>query len=210
MVTSEYVDICIARALNGESDIDKRILAIRGFSTPHMRVLFHELTKEIDTYLEVGLYCGATFISAYNPNVRAIGVENYSQDFSVSTVKQELEFNLETFKGIAKSVVLYWQDCFKVDMGMLSKNIDMLYWDGEHSFENQRKAMSHYLDNLSDTALIIIDDTSWSTVRAGIDAGLEDIKDKVTIVKEWRLRGEMPNDDMRWHNGVDLYLIKKK
>jgi hypothetical protein len=170
----------------------------------------HELCKEAKTYLEVGLYCGATFVSSYNPKLRAIGIENYSQDFSVSTVKQELEFNLETFKGLAESVVIYWDDCFKVDREFLSKDIDIFYFDGTHDFDSQRKAFPYFIDNLSDTALIIIDDISWDVVKAGTEAGLKDIEDKVTIEKTWELRGQRPNDDPQWHNGINLYLIKKK
>lgn len=212
MITPEHIQLSIKRALEGQSNLSPEIHDIRGFSTQTIRRLVNNLTQGAQTYMEVGLYCGATFCSSFNSNCTSIGIEDHSQDFSAGfeQVKKELKENVDKFSELAKEVYIHYEDCFKIDKSLLPSGIDMLYYDGEHSAINTAKALPYFLDNMNDTFLYMVDDVRWGSVMAGLIYGFELVNSKCDIIQEFRLYGEQPNDDPIWHNGVALFLIKKK
>ncbi len=210
-ITVEHIQQSIDNALAGKSNLNEDRLGIRGFSTPTIRHLFSNLTDIDGTYLEVGLFCGASFCASFNKNCTSIGIEDHSQDFSAGfeQVKKELKENVDRFSHLAKEVQVHYVDCFKMDKSVLPK-IDIYSFDGWHSFETQKKALPEFLENMNDRFVFLVDDFSWSYVKEGTDAGFELIKDKIEIEKVWVLRGYHLENDPIWHNSVAIYLINKK
>lgn len=209
-MTIEHITNAINKALADQSDINTDIYNVRGFSTPTMRRLFHELTNlEKCNYLEVGLYCGATFVSSFNKGCFSIGIENFTQPFGVETVKEELEQNVNRFSQASGNVQLYDHDCFTFDISKLP-HIDIYFFDGEHSEESQAKALPYYFKSLKPTFIFIVDDYNWDSVRKGTEKGLAELSDKIEIVKDWKIRGLNSQDDEIWHNGAYIALINKK
>lgn len=209
-MTKEHIDRSIKDALGGISNLTESELAVGGFSTPTMRHLFNNLTNISGTYLEVGLWMGGTFVSSFNKNLISIGIENYSQDFGVVGVKDHLEKNIADHKHIAKDIQLHFEDCFTMDKSVLPKNIDIFFYDGVHHELEQSKALPHFIDNMADTFIYIVDDWSWDAVFKGTNIGFEILKDKIEIIYHLPLRGYSLQDDPVWHNSVALFLIKKK
>lgn len=213
MITAEHIESSINKALNGVSGIEPQVLNVRGFSTFTIRSLFHALcdTGEPLTYLEVGLFCGATFCSSFNKNTTSIGIENHSQDFSAGfdQVKQELKDNVENLKGLGKEVNIIYEDCFEMDISVLPDNIGIYFFDGFHSEDTQRKALPYFLDKMADKFIWVVDDANWDYVASGTKLGLKDLEDKIEIEKSWIL-GEDCHNHPIWHNGVFIYLINKK
>lgn len=212
MITTEHVQQSIEKALKGESNLTQEELSVRGFSTFTIRSLFNSLCNIEGTYLEVGLFCGATFVSSFNKNLISIGIENHAQDFSegFEKVKKELADNLEKFSHRSKEVKVFYEDCFAIDKDKLPNNIDVFFFDGFHSFETQRDALPYFLDNMSNKFAFLVDDFSWGYVKDGTDAGLALLSDKIEIEKCWVLRGYNLENDPIWHNSVAIYLINKK
>jgi hypothetical protein len=212
MITREHIELSIKRAMDGQSNLSQEQLAVRGFSTPTIRRLFSNLCNIEGTYLEIGLFCGATFVSSFNPKLKAIGIEDHSQDFSegFELIKKELKDNVDKFARKAKDVHVHYADCFKIDKSLLPDNIDIMFWDGEHTLENQSKALPHFLDKLADRFIAVTDDYNWTDVENGTNSGLELLRDKIEIEGCWVLRGYHLNNDSVWHNGVHILLAKKK
>lgn len=210
-VSIEHIEKSIENALAGKSNLTQDILNVRGFSTPTIRHLFNNLCDIDGTYLEVGLFCGASFCSSFNPNCTSIGVEDHSQDFSAGfeLVKQELKENVDRFSERAKEVYVHYVDCFSMDKSVLPK-IDIYSFDGFHSEETQAKALPYFLDNMADRFIWIVDDYNWDYVASGTNIGLQSLSDKIEVEKAWVLRGYHLNNDPIWHNGIVIYLIKKK
>lgn len=212
-MTQEHIENAIQKALNGNTGIDYSVLQIRGFSTFTIRSLFHALcdTGEPLTYLEVGLFCGATFCASFNKNTTSIGIENHSQDFSAGfdQVKHELKENVENHKVLSKEVKVIYEDCFDMDKSLLPENIDIYFFDGFHSEETQRKALPYFLDKMADKFIWVVDDANWDYVGMGTRMGLSDLAEKIEIEKSWML-GENCHNHPIWHNGVLIYLINKK
>ncbi len=211
MITRQHIDLSIQRALEGQSNLSQSQLEVRGFSTPTIRRLINHICniEGGGTYLEVGLFCGGTFVSSFNPNTVSIGIENYAQDFSVPTVKEELEKNIDNHVDRAKEVIVHLEDCFKIDLSLLPNNIDIIFYDGVHDFESQRRALPHFFDKMADVFLFLVDDTTWQEVARGTEAGLSEMSNRFIIEGYWPLRGLLSNDDPIWHNGVNLYLLRK-
>lgn len=212
-MTKEHIEASIQKALNGASGMDASVHYVRGFSTYTIRELFHAIcdTGEPIKYLEIGLFCGATFCSTFNENATCIGIENHSQDFSAGfdLVKQELKENVEKFKDKAKEVAVIYEDCFDMDKSLIPDDIDIYFFDGFHSEPSQRKALPEFLDKMADRFVWIVDDYSWNYVKEGTENGLLELKDKIEIEKSWVL-GEGGHNHPIWHNGLIIYLINKK
>lgn len=210
-----HVEDSIARALRHESYLDASVLEIKGFSTGVQRRLVSNLArlpKENPVYLEAGLFAGASFCAAINnnPTLTAIGIENWSQPFGQDNVEGLFSAAYEKNLG-GRHVIIIHDDCFspsaKKEIAM-ELPIDFYYFDAEHSFQSQAKALPHFIDCTADLFLFMVDDFSWEQVRAGTKAGFETLAGKISIEKEWVLSDGRP-DGPTWHNDVALYVVSK-
>lgn len=210
MITKEHIDKSIQDALEDKSNLTEKQLSVGGFSTKTMRHLFNNICNIEGTYLEVGVWMGGTFTASFNKNLISIGVESFAQDFGVVGVKELLEKNIEENINRAKEVHVHYEDCFKIDKSLLPYNIDIYFYDGEHSEETQAAALPSFIDKMANTFCFIVDDVSWPYVAKGTDMGLASLKDKIEIEVVWPLRGYYAENDSVWHNGLNIYLINKK
>ncbi len=211
MVNQEHIEESINKALLGQSNLTQDVLNIRGFSTPTIRHLFNNICNiENGTYLEIGLFCGGTFCSSFNKDTISIGIEDFSQDFGVNTVADELPKNINENWRSAKDVHLFNADCFKIESIEYNSGIDVYFFDAEHSKESQAKALPHFIKYMSDKFIYIVDDYNWALVNEGTAEGFETLKGEIEIEKSWVLKGGLLQDDPIWHNGVAIFLINKK
>lgn len=215
-----HVAHSIQRALLGQSYLDPEVLKIHGFATPTIRHLFSNLCHHDGLiYLEVGTFCGATFVAAFNNNpIAAVGIDNFSQPFDQTGVKEQLYANFERWRLTAGAASFIDGDAFKIPFSDLPGGIGIYYYDGEHSFESQAKALPHFFSLMADKFLFIVDDFQWEQVERGTKAGFAElmtaeylIEPMVKIEHEWHLHGEdrTRNDHPIWWNGVALYLCSK-
>jgi hypothetical protein len=212
MITQEHIRQAIDNAEAGISNLTDEILAVRGFSTPTIRRLINNLTNFDCNYLEVGVLCGATFVSSFNKNCTSVGVEDFSQNFQADIPgydKDELQRNIDKFYNRAKEIYIHYSSCYDVDKSVLPKNIDVYFADYEHGIVNQSKALHFFLDNMADKFAFCIDDTNWDSVRHGTELGFYFLKDKISIEAMWSLGDNLTYDPI-WHNGFQIYLINKK
>jgi hypothetical protein len=209
----EHVNQSISAALRHQSWIHAEALDVKGFTSGVMIRLFANLVHlpiENPAYLEVGLYCGKSFCACMNnsPTLNLYGVEDFSQDFGDPSVRPQLEANIEKFKGDARSVTVINSDAFKVDLKDIKHKIQVYCFDGEHSYESQKKAIPYYLDAMDDTWVFICDDFDWSGPSRGTKDALAELKDKVKIEREWILTDGVP-DSPTWHNGLGIFVLSK-
>lgn len=210
-LTAEHIDDSIARALRGESHLDPAVLDILGFATPTMRHMFNNLCQiEGLTYLECGVYAGASFCAACsNNNILPIGIDNFSQAWHEGRdIRAEFAANKARFCDAA--AIFIDSDCFAP--GLLLREFvkrDIFFFDGDHARQAQAHALPHFFDHLSDTFLFIVDDYNWPDVMAGTDDGFATIGNKVSVIHSWILLGEKGQDDPVWHNGIALFLCTK-
>jgi hypothetical protein len=154
-MTEQHINEAIEKALAGKSNLHSSILKARGFSTATQRHLINNLCNIEGTYLEVGLFAGATFCSSFNEKCVSIGIEDLSQDFGERDIEKELEANISMYSPAAKEVHTHYTDCFDIRMDLIPDGIDIYCYDGEHSSKNQAKALPHFFDKMADAFLYI-------------------------------------------------------
>lgn len=204
------VENAIGRGLAGESSLDMESFQVNGFSTASMRRIWNLLCREpMRTYLEVGAWRGATAVAAAcnNRNLKSFIVDDFSQPFGVEGVKEELLANLEVVRPKTGEITFMESDCWKVNPEYI-KPIDVFFYDGEHGWENTSKSIPHFFDALSDTCIIIFDDTGWETVQKGLEMAFAAVQDRLLVEKKWEFRVPR-NDDPIWHNSVDFFVCSK-
>jgi predicted O-methyltransferase YrrM len=117
-----------------------------------------------EAYVEVGVYHGASLISAMlgNDGKRFIGVDRFSfRDASLEGV----EANLERF-GLPRPELLVGDVFELVPNGALDGvPIGVWYYDAAHDYESQVEGLRIAEPHLAPGALLIVDDTDWERVE---------------------------------------------
>ena len=186
--------------------IDRRMKVLsdnnlEGMSSENIKLVINECVKLFaKTYLEIGTYKGNTLISAkYNNSARCIAIDNFSEFNSNNNNIHELYYNLKRFncgaefyEGDYNKVII---DIFKNEPNL---KIDVYLYDGPHDYNNQINGLNIIQPYLSDKAIMLIDDASWTNVN---NANLDWLKNN----PEWNtlLLSHFTVED--WTNGTEEY-----
>jgi hypothetical protein len=193
----------ILRGSKEESKLTPLCFSIGGFTSPKIRHTLNLLGELAENFLEIGSHRGATFIASIykNSNIKqAWAIDNFSE-FEDGTVKQELLDNFELFKNNIPPVGFMERDCFNIDLSLLPK-IDFFCYDGNHSYEAQKRAFSYFYPVLADEVLICVDDTDWLDPMKGTIDGIR--QNDFEVLFEYKASG---TDG--YHNGFYIALLKK-
>jgi len=124
-----------------------------------------------EAYVEVGVYHGASLISAMlgNEGKRFVGIDSFGfRDASL----EKVEANLGRY-GLAVPEIVVGDAFALVPAGALGEiRIGVWYYDAAHSFEAQVEGLRIAEPHLVDGALVIVDDTDWDDVDRAMDAYL--------------------------------------
>ena len=159
-------------------------------------------------YLEIGVYRGSTFISALYENTNnlldAIAIDNWSEYGSQKSI-----FYDACIKYLdKKSFRFYELDSFAVNThDVFSHQINIYFYDGNHSFDAQRKAFTYYNEIFSDVFIALVDDWNVSWVRGGTKKAFEELG--YTVLFEQELPARFNEDRENWWNGLYVAVIKK-
>lgn len=150
-------------------------------------------------YLEVGLWRGGTFFPTIvgTPLKHAIGIDNFSQ-FEGGDGWHANYKALAEAEGMPPITFLQ-KSCWNVDPEKLPCKIDLYYYDGDHTYEAQRMAVTHFLPAMQDQFVMVVDNWEYKdrTVPGTLD-GIEDgglIVDRREIIRESRLN---PTPGGKW------------
>jgi predicted O-methyltransferase YrrM len=124
-----------------------------------------------ESYVEVGVYHGASLIAAMlgNEDKRFVGIDSFGfRDASL----EKVEANLARYGLDAPEIIV--GDAFElVPAGALrDTQIGVWYYDAAHSFEAQVEGLRIAEPHLVPGALVIVDDTDWDDVDRAMDAYL--------------------------------------
>jgi hypothetical protein len=173
----QHVDTSIELADRMTSKLDRAAFQARGFTSPKVRHLLNNLGS-LDglDYLEVGVHRGATFVAANYKNrlSSATAVDNWSEFADDGKVKGEFLQHCSTLLAPGSWRFLE-QDCFTVTREQIRTPINFYLYDGEHSVEAQRKALTHFYSLLDDAFIFLVDDYSWDAARGGTDAAIGEL-----------------------------------
>jgi hypothetical protein len=213
-VISKYQDAveqAFAQAEAGSSKITDDVKAIEGMSGTKTRHFYNNLVAMEDArYLEIGTWKGSSVCAAMCGNVATVVcIDNWSE-FGCPRDEFLRNFNAHSGKNNASFIEA---DCFQVDVTTLPK-CNLYMYDGNHSVDSHRRALTHYLPCLDDTFVYIVDDWNFADARAGTKAALEELGLKISFERELRLTQDnthtpIAEAEATWWNGIYVAVLSK-
>lgn len=202
------VETSISFAEQGKSKLTSEILEMEGMSGYKNRHFLNNiLDRDSVRYLEIGTWKGSTHISALYQNSPefSLAIDNFSQ---FDGPREEFEKNCQKFLGKLPNFIN--GDCFGVNLVSQGvKNINVYFYDGEHSPYNQRRALEDIYPVLADEFVYIVDDWNWETVRQGGNEGIKNTNVEVLYSKEI-FTANHSGDRQGWWNGWYIGVLKKR
>lgn len=191
------------------SKLTEEALRVPGFTSIKIRHLLNNLGAISTNYLEVGVHLGGTFCSTCcgNPLQEAVAIDNYSEFNKGGETKEEFLDNADSFVCMETLFSLIEADCFTVkDLGQ--SKFDLYLYDGQHTESSQQRGVTHFLPNLTDEFIFVVDDWQFAGVESGTRtgiklSGLEILFECILETKE----GESANE--AFHNGFAVFLLKQ-
>jgi len=137
-------------------------------TTQEKRKLF-ELSGKIDNgfVLEIGSFIGASacFISAgLEKNSKAICIDTWKNDAMTEgkrDTKKEFDENTNNFKDKIVKVQGYSTNVKEQVLGITPK-IDLLFIDGDHSYEGCKADWDLYIDMVKSGGCVVFHDSGWA------------------------------------------------
>jgi tRNA G46 methylase TrmB len=181
---------------------------ISGMNTENIRLFINETVRRFANngiYLEVGTFKGSSLLSAalFNLSTHCIGIDNFSQ-FNPE-IKNELilKINFQKFDN-PKNIEFYNQD-YEEAIRYLFYNkptlkVNVYYYDGWHSYENQIRGLRIMLPHLAYKCVILIDDINKSQVKKANRDFIKENRDFKSVFT-MRTKGNCSND---WWNGLEV------
>ena len=202
------------------SKLSQDVMNIHGITSNKIRCFLNNICSIGGTYLEIGVFRGATFCSAtYQNDIHAIGIDNFaSPNLMPMGVSQKLatylkrgieispqeDFlnNVKRF-GNTEQLDVYKTDYTTFDYGQLPK-VNIIFYDGDTRYHDQYVVLKKLLPLFSEQTILIMDDWNWNS--GAIDNIIEEENLIVTFKKEIFTNGE--EMDSFW-NGIGVFLIEK-
>lgn len=214
MTKIDEIEWAIELAKQQKSKLSPEVLALEGMSSPKVRHLYNNLGALATTYFEVGSWKGASLIStSFGNNLNYFASDNFSEFNDDGLVQSQFERNCVQYLG---KLSYASSDCWSIKEFEHTVNgarfvPDLYLFDGAHDFESHKKAVTHFFPMMADQFVFIVDDYShpdFHAVKEGTLAGLEAVKDKYQVVKDWEL-WEEGEGSTKWWNGIACFLIER-
>lgn len=181
---------------------------VRGMSTENVRFLFNEIVKQFaqnGVYLEVGMFQGCSLLSSalFNPSTRCIGIDNFSQFDKEGKNQENLKKNLSKFNN-PKNIEWHNEDYKKAIKKIFTKEpnlkVNVYFYDGNHSYENQIEGLRVMLPYLADKCIILVDDLNWEQVERANNNFIKENPDFKSMIK---IRAKSCGSE-DWWNGIEV------
>ena len=193
------------------SQINEEILHIEGMTGLKTRHLYNNILDMKDArYLEIGTWKGSSVCSAMiGNNATVVCIDNWSE---FGGPKDEFQQNFNKFKG-ENNAIFIEHDCFTLDTSSLGK-FNVYMYDGGHKEDEHFRALNHYINNMDDIFIFIVDDWNWEEVRTGTQNSLKNLN--LNILYEYEIRTTNDNTHppfelgaKTWWNGIYVAVLQK-
>ncbi len=161
----------IEKAKDHQSKMDETAWSVPALSALKIRHLMNNLGAISTRYFECGVHKGGLFCSAIrsNPNLlMATANDSFASDeTNEDKAWPQFIFNSGKCKSEKTEFAVIVGDTFEVDPSIIVGPVDLYLFDADHSYESQRKAMSHFLPAMADEFIVCVDDYDWEDVSCG-------------------------------------------
>lgn len=199
----------------GVSNFDESTFDISGLSSNRVRHLLNSLcSNEGIKYLEIGSYLGSTFCAAIEGNkLEAYAVDNWATD-NLQPAENETEIerasyqdfreNAKRYKGDSKVRIIN-ADCKNLVPEDLNSKVNLVFYDGDHSYDGQLESLQTIKDLVEDTFILILDDANFAGVVESAEQFVR--QNNFSILFEQKLLNAIESDRM-WWNGLHILLLQ--
>jgi CRISPR/Cas system-associated protein Cas10 (large subunit of type III CRISPR-Cas system) len=203
----------ILSAYSNQSNLPEDVLNIEGMSGNKTRHLYNNICNLNNaTYLEIGTWKGSSFISAMYNNTTTKGycVDNWVE---FGGPKNEFYNNINKFLSTKSNKIIIDKNCWEITKDDIVDTIDIFLYDGHHSYESQKKAITYYHNFFSKYVIIMVDDWTcdWVDVKKGTLDGINEMKMKIHFSYEIPLVNTSQHHcggDTFW-NGCGIFICEK-
>ena len=205
-ITNKFIADAIQLSLS--NSLPERIYKINGMSSDKVRNILNNICKiDFFNYLEIGTLEGSTCISSlFNNNFnKAYLIDNWSE-FGCNKAKFYENINLFLDNRI-KDIEIIEEDCFKIDLIKIKDKINIYFYDGDHSYLAQKKALTYFYGVLAEKFIYIVDDMNEIESFIGTFDAIRKLELKIEFMSILPSRGNC-DKDYYW-NGIGLFLLKK-
>jgi hypothetical protein len=217
----KHIDESIEWGNREVSKLNQDVLNIHGITSNKVRCFLNNLCSIGGTYLEIGVFRGATFCSSIynNDNLHSIGIDNFaspnlmpmgvSQKLAtylkqgIDTPPQEDFLNNVKRFGKTEQIDVYKTDYTTFDYTQLPK-LDIIFYDGDTKFHDQYVTLKKLIPQFSDKTILIMDDWNWNS--GALDRVIHEEKLFVTHQREIYTSGEDMSD---FWNGLGIFLFER-
>ncbi len=220
----------IARASEGKSWLPPDVTGIDGLTSNKIRHVLNGICGSIPDlrYLEVGLFCGATFSAAmYENKGTFLGIDNFVFNHMKRASARLKEHFVNSAPGVTpgdevealvrEQAVRYAgdraqvirADSFGVSLDSISARgpFNVYFYDGDHSNAAQARAMTHFEGVLADELVFMVDDWNGPDVRDGTFRGMEEAG--YEVVFQWEGFTPGNGDVDTWWNGLFVSVLRR-
>jgi len=204
------------------------ILRLHGMSGYMYRHLLNNLcARQGITYSEVGTWNGSTYLSAVynNPGISAWTCDNWSQ---FGGPRGEFLNNYAGTHGLpgqidvfSNSVHTFNESDFRELDFAQQGPIDIYFFDGPHTREDQRDGILCAWEALAATSILLVDDWNLENAREGTFTALDQMKANIHmqievhappegwIARDQDLQSKTRFETSEWHAGIAMFVISK-
>lgn len=177
------------------------IKKLTGLSSPKIWHLLNNLCDGNKTYFEVGTYMGSSLLAAtYGHEIKAVAVDNFCMK---PRTRNHFFQNVKHMKDLQ----FMEQDAFTIDLKIMPK-IDVYFFDGEHSYDSQYKALTYFIDSMSDEFIFICDDWNQKEAEYATLKAIDDLNLDILEMEERKV--EKLKDVEGYWCGIAVFRLKKQ
>lgn len=206
-----------AMALRG--NLSDGAYAVPGFSGRKFRLFMNNLVAQVEnpSYLEIGVYHGASFCSAMAGNkLRIVGIDNWLGNWdNYDGDRAIFDRHLSNFVTPDTDVTIMQGDFRHAEYARMEK-FNIMFYDGSHAEKDQYDGVYLPSSAMQDNYILVVDDWNWAHVRKGTHDALRDLMLDIEYSVEVRtsFAGEtfpvIHGQNSEWHNGMIAAVISRR
>ena len=206
----------IEKAKSHQSKMDETAWSVPALASLKIRHLMNNLGAISTKYMEHGTHKGGIFCSVLrnNPNIEiAYWGDSFASDkiTGENVHDQFIQNAIKCIDGTDTVLLGEVSDTFDLPSNF-GDGVDLYLFDADHSYESQRKAMTHFLPSMANEFIVCVDDWQYGDVKKGTMDGLKESGCEILFQEELLNTEPYTEDEHRneeWWRGYAVFLLRK-